>query len=110
MTLWNKAQQAAFRLDKLDPEWYKKIDLEKLDMNACGYCIIAQLFEEKGYEGQVALAHDLMIDEQALGWQEVGSVRDDLTSFEEDSMYTKLNKKLTEYWKTLIKLRRDERS
>ncbi len=100
MTLWNKCVQAAFILDKHNPEWYKKIDLEKLDMNACGWCVFGQLFEEVDMTGQINRAQVLGIKPEAIGWHT------DTPSTHGE--WGDLNQKVTGYWKTLIKKRRQK--
>lgn len=44
-----RIQEAAARgaelLDKYQPDWFQKIDLEDLDLGGCYYCILGQLFD-----------------------------------------------------------------
>lgn len=40
--MWNETQKAASMLDKIDPDWYKEINTDLLDMNVCTQCVIGQ--------------------------------------------------------------------
>ncbi len=48
MTVENSMKKAANKgaslLDKHDPQWFEKIDLDTLDMNNCRNCVVGQLY------------------------------------------------------------------
>ena len=36
--------EAAILLDQVSPDWFNKIDIKKLSMNSCMYCVLGQIF------------------------------------------------------------------
>jgi hypothetical protein len=44
--------EAARELDERVPDWYRLIDLDKLEMSDCNYCVLGQLAKKKRWRAK----------------------------------------------------------
>ena len=44
-----RVQRGVKLLDEYDPDWFKQINLEKLDLSNCHECLLGQLFKSFGH-------------------------------------------------------------
>lgn len=81
----DNVSRGAELLDKNRPDWWLKIDLEKLDMESCCYCILGQLFltygealrrlnihsydEDFGFDGNAGAGRNLILESLDLEWR-----------------------------------------
>lgn len=88
--LCERIESGAALLDRLCPDWFRRIDLARLDMKSCTFCILGQLYGSYG-KGQ-----------SPLGIQYLGGP----ASFGFDGRHGQEYGRLTEYWRIYIEIRR----
>src|SRR5690606_23228961 len=90
---YNEIQDGLKLINQKNPEWFKKIDLDILDMNSVDHCILGQVYG--GYE---------------KGKQEIGIDNGIYYGFAPEYAYRDPQKcSLTQEWKeAILKLREEE--
>lgn len=99
LTLWNKCQKMAAWLDKNEPGWHEKINLDMLDMAQCPFCIAGQAKPEERISSLTVPSFVTEVwQKETLGWHDKDS---------DIGMNREYFDKLNDYWTTLVKQRQN---